>query len=110
MQPVQSPHVAGQQVVLDDPPVFGPVDADDFVVVEVPPFGPTLGFAELKVGGALGLDHRDGHAERDDAVDRSAAADEFVLSVLDGDLVAEEPRRACSGVRDQASSPGTVPA
>ena len=101
MQPVQSPHVSGQQVVLDDPPVFGPVDANDFVVVEVHPFGVMLGFAELKVGGAFGLDHRYGHAERDDAVDRPAAADEFVLSVLDGDLVAEEPCRARSGVGDQ---------
>ena len=101
MQPVQSPHVTGQQVVLDDPPVFGPVDADDFVVVEVHPFGTMLGFAELEVGGAFGLDHRHGHAKRNHAVDRPAAADEFVLSMLDGDLVAEEPRSPRSGVSDQ---------
>ena len=101
MQPAQSPHVTGQQVVLDDPPVFGPVDAHDFVVVEAHPFGTMLGFAELVVGGAFGLDHRHGHAERDDAVDRPAAADEFVFSVLGGDLVAEEPRRTRSGVCGQ---------
>ena len=50
-----SRHVTGQQVVLDDPPVFGPVDADDFVVVEVHPFGTMLGFAELEVGAHLAL-------------------------------------------------------
>src|SRR6201998_1341298 len=60
MQPAQSPHVTGQQVVLDDPPVLGPVDADDFVVVEAHPFGTMLGFAELEVGGGFGLDHRHG--------------------------------------------------
>jgi len=101
MQPAQSPYVTGQQVVLDDPPVLRPVDAHDFVVVKVHPLGTMLGFAELEVRGAFGLDHRHGHAERDDAVDRPAAADEFVLSVLDSDLVAKEPRRTRSGVRDQ---------
>lgn len=66
------------------------------MVVVVDQTGPCLGFAELAVRGALGFDHVEGHAEADDAVDCSA-----VVGVLDGDLVAEESRRAGSGVGDQ---------
>ena len=51
MQPVESIDVAGQQVVLDDAPVLGPVDADDVVVVLVDQVGPALGFAARQVGG-----------------------------------------------------------
>ena len=64
-QPVQSPDVTGEQVVLDDAPVLGPVGADDRVVVEVQQLGAARGFAVLEVRGALGLDHRPGHAQPD---------------------------------------------
>jgi hypothetical protein len=101
VQPAQPPDVADQQVVLDDPPVLGSVDADDLVIAELHPFGPVLGLAELEVGDAFGTDHRLGHAQRDYAVNRPAAAGELAVGVLDGDLVAEEPRRARAGVGDQ---------
>src|SRR5258708_17150961 len=54
------------------------------------------GLAEPEVGGTLGRDHRPWDAQPDDAVDLRAVA-----AVLDGDLIAEEPRRACAGVGDQ---------
>ena len=101
VQPVESADVTGQQVVLDDAPVLGPVGADDGVVVVVHQLGSARGFAALEVGGALGLDHRPGHAQPDRAVDRPLAAGDLVVVVLDGDLVAEEPRRAGAGVGDQ---------
>ena len=93
--------VAGQQVVLDDASVLGPVGADDGVVIGVHQLGPSLGFAALEVPGALGLDHRPGYAQGDDAVGGPTAAGELAVAVLDGDLVAEELRRAGAGVGDQ---------
>ena len=51
-QPVESPDVGGQQVVLDDAPVLRPVGADDRVVVAVFQRGAGRGFAALQVGGA----------------------------------------------------------
>jgi hypothetical protein len=54
------------------------------------------GFTVSEVGGCLGRDHLPGHAQPDLAVDGGAA-----LAVLDGDVVAEEPRRLGAGVRDQ---------
>jgi hypothetical protein len=49
-----------------------------------------------KVGGAFGFDHRPWDAQPDAAVDVPA-----VVAVLDGDLVAEESRRAGAAVCDQ---------
>ena len=86
----------GQQVVVDQAPALGSVGGDDGVVVFVHQTGPCLGFAEFAVRGTLGFDHVGGHAESDGTVDGPA-----VVGVLDGDLVAEEFRRACSGVGDQ---------
>ena len=100
-QPVQSPDVSGQQVVLDDAPVLRPVGADDRVVVAVFQRGAGRGFAALQVGGALGLDHRFRHAELDCAVEPAAAAGYLAVVVGHGDLVAEEFRRLGAGVRDQ---------
>jgi hypothetical protein len=68
------------------------------VIVEVYHLGPTRGLPALHVRGAFDLDRRFGHAQADYAVDRSAAAGELVLVVLDGDLVAEEFRRSGSPV------------
>ena len=65
VQPVQSADVAGQQVVLDDAPVLGPVAADDRVVLLVHQLGPTLGFPPSHVPGAFGLDHIGGHTQPD---------------------------------------------
>ena len=59
------------------------------------------GFAPAPVGGAFGRDHVQRHPQRDRPVDRRRPAGELVVAVLDGDLVAEEPRRAGSGVGDQ---------
>src|SRR5207247_8745249 len=77
------------------------VAADDRVVLLVHQLGPTLGFAPLHVPGAFGVDHLPGHAEPDSTVDRPAASGDLAVVVLDGDLVAEEPRRAGAGVGDQ---------
>ena len=63
--------------------------------------GPSLGFAPLHVPRAFGRDHLPGHAEPDPAVDRPVASGDLPVVVLDGDLVAEEPRRAGAGVGDQ---------
>ncbi len=95
-KPVQSPDVAGQQVVLDDAPVLGSVGADDLQVGEVHQLGPALGFAAREVGGAFGRDHRPRDAQPDSAVDLRA-----VPAVLDGDLVAEESRRSGAAVGDE---------
>ena len=101
MQPVQSPDVAGQQVVLNDAPVLGTVAADDRVVLLVHQPGPSLGFSPSHVPGAFRLDHIGGHVQPDATVGRSAARGELAVVVPDGDLVAEEPRRAGAGMGDQ---------
>ena len=62
-QPVQPVDVTGEQVVLDDAPVLGPEGADDGVVVSLISAVPARGFAARQVRGALGLDHRRGHAQ-----------------------------------------------
>ena len=104
MQPGQSPYVPGQQVVLDDPSVPGPVNLDDLVVVEVQQMGLVFRSAAPQVGGAVGRDHRRGHAERDHTVGRPAAVGDLAVVVMDGDVVAEEARRVGAGVRDQVFS------
>jgi hypothetical protein len=71
------------------------------VVVLVDHLVASLGFSELEVGGALGLDHIEGHAQADGAVNGAASAGDLVVRVLNGDFVAEEPCRARSGVGDQ---------
>ena len=58
-------------------------------------------FAVLPVAGALGPDHVRGHFQRDLPVGLPAAAGEFRVRVLDGDVVAEEPRLLGAGVGDQ---------
>ena len=95
MQPGQPPDVAGQQVILDEPPVLGPVGADDDVVVLVHQLGAARGFAALEVGGAFSLDHVLRHAQRRPLL--PLAAGDRVVAVLDGDLVAEESCRAWCG-------------
>lgn len=57
-EPVQSPDVAGEQVVLDDAPVLGSVDTDDVVVGMAQQGVQVRGFAALEVGGTLFFDHR----------------------------------------------------
>ena len=103
-QPVQPPDVLGKQVVVRDTPVFGPVGCHDVVVGQVLQDAPVPGFSPAPVPGALGRDHVPGHAQRDPAVDRPAAVGDLRAGVLDGDLVAEEPRRASAGVGDQCFS------
>ena len=95
-QPVQPGDVPGEQVVLGQPPVFGSVGADDLRVVQVHQLGPVPRFTVLEVGGCLGRDHRPGDAQPDHAVDARAAR-----AVLDGDVIAEEPRGLGAAVRDQ---------
>ena len=100
-QRVQPVDVLGEPVVVHDAPVFGPVDPHDVVVVQVLELWPVPGFAPAPVRGALGRDHVQGYPQRDPSVGRPAAVGEFRVAVLDGDLVAEEPRRAGAGVGDQ---------
>ncbi|WP_211231861.1 hypothetical protein [Amycolatopsis balhimycina] len=57
--------------------------------------------AAAQVRGGLGLDHRQRDTEGDLPVDASVTAGLLRVVVLDGDLVAEEPGRACAGVGDQ---------
>ncbi len=95
-QPVQPGDVPGEQVVLDQPPVSGSVGADDLGVLQVHQLGPVPGFTVPEVGGCLGHDHRPGDPQPDHAVDAGTAR-----AVLDGDVIAEEPRRLGTGVRDQ---------
>jgi hypothetical protein len=71
------------------------------VVVFVDHLVASLGFAELEVGGAFGRDHIAGHAQADGAVDGAAGTGDLVIGVLNGDLVAEEPGRARSGMGNQ---------
>ena len=97
----EPPDVLGEQVVVDDAPVFGSVDPDDVVVVQVLEPGPVPGLAVLPVAGALGLDHVRRHPQRDLPVGRPPAAGDLRVAVLDGDVVAEEPRRLGAGVGDQ---------
>jgi hypothetical protein len=53
------------------------------------------------VRGAFGLDHIEGHPQRDRAVDRPAVAGDLVVGVLDDDLVAEVAGRPGPGMGDQ---------
>jgi hypothetical protein len=78
------------------------------MIVEVHHRGPTRGLSALHIRGALGFDRRLGHPQADDTVDRSAATGELALVVLDGDLVAEEARRACPGVGDERLALGEL--
>jgi len=100
-QQVQPVDVLGEPVVVHDAPVFSPVDPHDVVIVQVLELWPVPGLAPAPVRGTLGRDHIRGYPQRDGAVGRPAAAGEFRVAVLDGDLVAEEPRRAGAGVGDQ---------
>ncbi|KUM69918.1 hypothetical protein AQI70_30230 [Streptomyces curacoi] len=59
---MQSTYIAGQEVVLDDAPIFGPVDVDDGVVVIVQELGPVRGFSAAEVWGCLVSDHLCWHA------------------------------------------------
>jgi hypothetical protein len=97
-QPFHPVDVSGEQVVLDDAPVPGPVGRDDVVVAEVVQGGLRGGFAAGQVGRAFGFDHRDGPAQRYAAVDSLPAAG---AAVLGGDLVSGESGRAGARVRDQ---------
>jgi hypothetical protein len=97
----EPPGILGEQVVIHHAPVFGSVDPDDVVVVEVLEPGPVPRFAVLPVAGALGLDHVRRHAQRDLPVGLTAASGELGVAVLDPDVIAEEPRRLAAGVGDQ---------
>jgi hypothetical protein len=55
----------------------------------------------LAVARRVGFDHIQRHPQRDLPVHRPAAAGGLAAVVLDGDLIAEEPGRARSGVGDQ---------
>ena len=55
----------------------------------------------MHVPRALGRDHLRGHAQADHAVERPLASSDLSIVVLDGDLIAEEPRRTGAGVGDQ---------
>jgi hypothetical protein len=55
----------------------------------------------LPVAGALGPHHVWGHSQRDLPVGSSAAADDFRVGVLDGDVVAEEACPLGAGMGDQ---------
>jgi hypothetical protein len=57
-------------------------------------------------GGAFGFDHVLRHPQSDVAVDTATAFGLLGVVVLDGDLVAEEPRRPGAGVGDQCFLPG----
>jgi hypothetical protein len=83
------------------PRVLGSVDPDDVVVVEVDEPGPVPGFAPEPVGGALGRDHIERHAQCDGPVKHAAATGDLAVVVLDDDLIAEEPCRLGAGVGDQ---------
>jgi hypothetical protein len=98
---VKSVDVPGQQVVLDNAPVDGPEGGDDGVVTAVVQGRLLGGFTASQVRGGLGLDHLPWDTEGDLAVDMPVAAGLLRVVVLDGDLVAEEPGRACAGVGDQ---------
>ena len=62
-------------------------------------------FAVLPVAGALGLYHVRRHFQRDIPVGASAAAGEFRVVMLDGDVVSEESRPLAAGVGDQRLLP-----
>ena len=100
-QGAEPPDVLGKQVVVHDAPVFSSVGSHDVVVGQVLEPGPVPGFSSLPVAGALGLDHVRRHPQRDPSVGRSLAFGEFGVAVLDGDVVAEEPRPLGAGVGDQ---------
>src|SRR6266705_295053 len=82
-------------------PALATVGADDCVVVVAHQVGPTRGLTALKVRGALGFDHVQGDPQPDRPVGGPAAPNDPGVGVLDGDLVAEEPGRAGTGVGDQ---------
>src|SRR6185437_9313119 len=92
-QGAKPPRVPGKLVVIHDAPVLGSVYPHYVVVGLVLELYPFPGFSLFPVWGALGPDHFLWHLQRDYPVDRPAAADDLRAIVLDGDLVAEEPRR-----------------
>src|SRR4051794_30402870 len=93
-QPVKSVDVPGQQVVLDNAPVYGPEGSDDGVVTAVVQGRLLGGFTASQVRSGLGLDHLPRDTESDLAVDMPVTAGLLRVVVLDGDLVAEEPGHA----------------
>ena len=66
---------------------------------------PARGFAAFHVRGGFGLDHLQRHPQRKVAVDRTQAAEDLAVVVLDDDLVAEEVGRVCPAVGDQGFLP-----
>lgn len=81
VQPVKPIDVPGQQVVLDDAPILGPIGIDDGVVLLVDQSGPALGFAARQVRGALGLDHPRWNPQADRPVDGSSTCGDLAVVV-----------------------------
>lgn len=100
-QPVEPRHVVGEQVVLDDAPVFGAVDLYDPVVVPVQQACPALGFTAVQVGGTLRLDNIGRYPQRNLAVGRASTCGLSTVAVLHDQVVAEVSRRPGTGVCDQ---------
>ena len=95
-QPVQPEDIPGEQVVLDDAPVFRAVDADDLEVVQVQQVRPVPRGAVAPVGGLLGRDHVVWNPQPDAPVDAGPGR-----RVLHDEVVAEEPGLLGAAVGDQ---------
>src|SRR5947209_19714820 len=93
--------IAGEQVVLDDAPVLGPVAADDRVILVVQQLGPALGFSPRHVSGAFGLDHVARDAQPDTGFGLSSAVGDYLVVVLVGDLISKGPRISIPGTSTQ---------
>ena len=101
VQSIQPVDVAGQQVVLDYPTIFRPIDGDDGVVVHIHYLGAARGLSALHIVGAFGLDHVGWHPQPNGPVTRPLAVGDRLVVLPNGDLVVEESCRAGAGMSDQ---------
>ena len=101
LQPVQPEDISGEQVVLDDAPIYGPERRHDRMIATVDQGLPLRGVSAGEIRGALGFDHVPWDTESDLAVDSAVTACLLRVVVLGRDLVTEEPRCPGAGMSDQ---------
>lgn len=103
--PVQlskSEDILGQQIILDEAPVFGLIPTDNRVIVVVQHLWPLRRFPVAHIQRALFGDYRLGYSQSNHAIDLALPTPvKFVIGMLCDKIIAKEMRHASLGVGNQ---------